>query len=407
MSQSKILVLVSGSIAAYKACALVSKLSQNGFEVKVAMSKSALNFVGAATFEALSSNKVSLDTFEEGHALDHIYLMRWADLIICAPATGNFINKISSGIADDLLTTLALAHDFKKPFLIAPAMNTQMFRHPATQKSLGILEAWGLEIIEPASGVLACKEEGEGKLAEPEILFEAIKASLKKEVPKLGIKVLITSGGCVEAIDDVRTITNTSTGQTGAALADYMVQNGFDVTFLTAKNGKRPNLKVDSMVYTDFRSLNEKLFEALKTGIYDAIIHSAAVSDYSVESLEAGGKTLDNKGVKVSSVHENINVHLKKNPKLLNEIKVKSNNALLIGFKLTRECNQDIVHNAVAKQIRESGADLVVHNCLDDISTNKSRHKYHLYDQSINKIASLDGVENLAKTLFDFIKNKN
>lgn len=347
MSKSKILVLVSGSIAAYKTCYLVSRLKQSGYEVKIAASKSALNFIGATSFEALSGETIASDTFEIGGALDHIYLMRWADLIIACPATGNLINKIANGIADDFLTTLALAHDFTKPFLIAPAMNTQMYLHPATQNSVAMLKEYGFSLLETASGVLACAEVGSGKLLEPDLIFAEIESALNSagnhseaKTPVLSFKapkILITSGGCVEAIDDVRAITNTSSGQTGAQIANLLHDLGFEIDFVCAKNSARPHKEISAHYFTDFKSLEAVLRQKLESAQYDCVIHAAAISDYSVKSVKVEGAEIALSGEKISSDHDEIEITLRRNPKLINRIKNLNPKTILIGFKLTRE----------------------------------------------------------------------
>ena len=406
MSKSKILVLVSGSIAAYKACYLVSKLVQNGFEVKVAASNSALNFVGNTTFEALSGQEVAKDTFEDGRALDHIYLMRNADLVICVPATGNFINKVANGIADDFLTTLALAHDFTKPFLIAPAMNTQMYLHPATQLSVGKLREYGFGILETASGVLACQEVGSGKLLDPDLIFdEIVKALGQKPTPKAVQKVklpkvLITSGGCVEKIDNVRAITNTSSGKTGAHLADILSEFGFEIHFLTAKAGAMPNAKVVTTTFTDFKSLEHELFNELAKNDFDLVVHCAAVSDYSVKEVVTGGKVTET-NTKIPSSNQEIEIKLVKNPKLINQIKQKAPKTKLIGFKLTN--NIDDAELAVKKQIAEADCDIVVHNALEQISGDKAQHSFNVFDKNATKITELKGVDALGAFISNYI----
>jgi len=165
---------MTGSIACYKSCQVISRLVQKGISVQVVATPAALKFVGTATLEGLSGNPVVSDLYTSGNVMDHIHLIRKADLVLVAPATANFINKISSGIGDDLASTLFLAHDFKKPFLIAPAMNTSMYFHPITQASVLKLQSLGVQILDSASGVLACGETGFGKLLEPDLILEEV-----------------------------------------------------------------------------------------------------------------------------------------------------------------------------------------------------------------------------------------
>lgn len=182
MSRSKgnILFQLTGSIACYKACGVISKLIQDGFGVKTLCSENALKFIGRSTLEGLTHNPVYMDTFEEKFALEHIEIVKWLDLAIICPATANIINKLASGIADDYISTTFLAFDFKKPYLIAPAMNSNMLQHPATKKSIETLKGWGVKILRTGYGYQACGSEGEGRLLEQGEIFRAIMAELKK-----------------------------------------------------------------------------------------------------------------------------------------------------------------------------------------------------------------------------------
>ncbi len=407
MSKSKILILITGSIAAYKACYLVSKLKQNGFEVKVAASKSALEFIGVASLEGLSGNKIAHDTFEDGGAMDHINLVRWADLIIAAPASANFINRIANGIGDDLISTLVLAHDFKKPFLICPAMNTQMYLHPATQKSIKNLREYGFEILETQSGVLACGEIGLGKLLDPDAIYDAIINALDapalspekilKTKPK---KVLIISGGTIEPIDNVRAITNTSSGKTGANLAQFFDAMGAQIIFLSAKNGARPDIDCEIHEFTDFQNLYTQAIELIKQNQFDAIINIAAIADYSVSKITANG--IDVSGDKISSDIDEMQIHLRKNPKLIDEFKNLSD-AKLVGFKLTSNANESEILAAISKQIKSAKSDFVIHNDLLETSQNKSQHSFHIYNNNGKKIADCVGVNSLSNALWEFL----
>jgi phosphopantothenoylcysteine decarboxylase/phosphopantothenate--cysteine ligase len=175
MSKSKILFLMSGSIAAYKACSVISKLVQNGFEVQVGATSSALKFVGAATLEGLSGRPIFSDIYEPGQMMDHIHLSRWADLAIVCPASANTLNQLAAGIAENVIGNLFLSYELKrKPFLVAPAMNVEMLHHPATQASLKVLSSWGVEILATGVGYQACGEIGEGRLLEPNEIYTAI-----------------------------------------------------------------------------------------------------------------------------------------------------------------------------------------------------------------------------------------
>ena len=371
MSNYKILFKITGSIAAYKSAYLISKLVQNGFEVKVVATDYALKFIGKATLEGLTGNKVFTDSFEEGEMMNHINLNKWADLTIVCPATANTINKLAAGIADNLLTSLFLAHDRNKPYLIAPAMNTLMFDHPATQASLTKLKEWGVQILPTAEGYLACGDTGTGKLLEPDVIFEYILSVLKKNESRENqkLKVLITSGGTKENIDGVRYLSNLSTGKTGAAIAEYFSRNFHETTFVHAENSVIPRSANTLIPYFSFDNLNKRLKSLLSRESFDAVIHLAAVGDYSVESIEVNGK--QNKlplTKKLDSSVSKINIELKRNVKIINRLKEYSKNKaiMLVGFKLTNTPNENERVAAVAKLFKDADCDAVVLNDKND-----------------------------------------
>ncbi|WP_374075915.1 bifunctional phosphopantothenoylcysteine decarboxylase/phosphopantothenate--cysteine ligase CoaBC [Bdellovibrio bacteriovorus] len=394
MSKSKVLFIMTGSIACYKACHVVSRLVQNNCEVQVVATPSALKFVGNATLEGLTGKTVVSDMYAPGNVMDHIHLMRWADMILVAPATASFINKAAQGVGDDLVQTLFLAHDFKKPFLVAPAMNTSMYSHPVTQKSLQALRDMGLEILDSASGILACGEEGWGRLLEPDLILkfalEALKRSPKSEAAKAPsarasafakVKVLVTAGGTQEPIDTVRVISNLSSGRTGIALAEAMTQMGFDVTLLQAHGSPKTENVSRRDYFTSFASLDEKIKNYLSSEDFTHVIHAAAVSDYSVDSIEVAGKKYRPFEVKkVSSDSEAMNIHLKRNHKIVDRLKDYSKNKDLqvIAFKLTSHASSEERKAAVEKLFKGSKADYVVHNDLTDIDIVNRTHKFTL-----------------------------
>lgn len=387
MLKSKILFFMTGSIACYKACNIISKLVQSGFEVQVVASKSALEFVGNATLEGLTGKPTISDLWNPGNIMAHIHLMRWADLILVAPATSNYINKISQGVGDDLLTTLFLAHDFKKPFLIAPAMNTSMYLHPVTQKSIQTLKSFngsnGIDILESASGVLACGEVGYGKLLEPELIVQEVLRALSLKPSDVnpsenrgatGTKaktILITSGGTSEPIDDARVLTNKSTGQTGARLADTLIELGMRVSFLHAERSVLPKHDCEKHSFETFKDLESLLHESLSSNSFDAVIHLAAVSDYSLFEEKFAGK--------LSSDPEELVIRLKKNPKLVNNIKSTSLNKAvkLVAFKMTSTPDLEKREASVKKLFAESAADIVVQNDVSEIDPTSMKHLFH------------------------------
>jgi phosphopantothenoylcysteine synthetase/decarboxylase len=178
MSKSKILFQLSGSIAAYKACFVISRLIQDGHEVQTVASKGALEFIGKATLEGLTSKPVFSDLYEPNRMMDHIHLSKWADLAIVCPASANTIGRLAAGLSDDPIGALFLSYDLEKPYLVVPAMNQQMFRHPAVQASLGKLESYGVKVLPTDEGHQACGDQGPGRLMEPEKILEAIRKCL-------------------------------------------------------------------------------------------------------------------------------------------------------------------------------------------------------------------------------------
>ncbi|WII72538.1 bifunctional phosphopantothenoylcysteine decarboxylase/phosphopantothenate--cysteine ligase CoaBC [Bdellovibrio sp. 22V] len=407
MSKSKVLFIMTGSIACYKACHVISRLVQNGCEVQVVATPSALKFVGNATLEGLTGKPVVSDMYAAGNVMDHIHLMRWADAIVVAPATASFLNKAAQGVGDDLVQTLFLAHDFKKPFLIAPAMNTSMYLHPVTQKSLETLRGMGLQILDTASGILACGEEGWGKLLEPDMILKFVLEALQKKSPAQEpakdsrrtalskVKVLITAGGTQEPIDTVRVISNLSSGRTGIALAEYMAQMGFEVTLLQAHGTPKTEHVSRRDYFTSFASLDEKMKEYLGSEDFTHVIHAAAVSDYSVDTIEAAGKKVRPFEVKkLSSDVDAMSIHLKRNHKIVDRLKTYSKNKSLqvIAFKLTSHASAEERQAAVEKLFKSSKADYVVHNDLAEIDIVQKTHKFTLISPTSSVVCDNLGV---------------
>ena len=408
-SNSKnILVIMTGSIACYKVCHVLSRLKQQGHQLKVVMSPASREFIGEATIEGLTGVTPITDMYAGGAVMDHINLVRWAQLILVAPATANYINKIAAGVGDDLLTTLFLAHDFEKPFLLAPAMNTKMYIHPITQGSIQKLTGMGVEVLEAASGVLACGEVGSGRLLEPDLILAEVEARLTKTlsptpastsgavVPQSSsLKVLITSGGTVEPMDDVRVITNKSTGKTAALLADRLIEAGLEVTYLHATQAVVPNLACVRPSFTDFSSLKKNLEKLLQEENYDFVVHAAAVSDYSVEPF-AG---------KLNSDAEQITLTLKKNPKLINLIKTYSPHSRLIGFKLTSRADEKTIQNKVGSLFESAKCDYVVQNDWQEVQTGYPHYRIYNREMPENYLKA-DSTEALHQNLFQILMSK-
>ncbi|MFK8012984.1 MAG: bifunctional phosphopantothenoylcysteine decarboxylase/phosphopantothenate--cysteine ligase CoaBC [Marinicellaceae bacterium] len=391
-----ILMLMTGSIACAKATGLISLWRKNGHQVKVIASASALKFVGIATLEGLSGQQVAESTFDEGNMMDHINLSREADIIILAPATANSINKLTNGTADDMITTTWIAAlELNKPMYIAPAMNAKMWDYPATQKSISQLSNWGINILSPQSGDLACGEKGSGRMME----IDQIDAIVMK---KNNQHILITAGGTREFIDGVRYIGNLSTGKTGAKIADFYTSQGYNVTWLGAKNAQQPKLICQKIFYETFNDLQILLRKQLKTISYVSVIHAAAISDFSVSSVK-----LDNQEIIASRetklpTSDTMSIQLKQNPKLISHLKQWSINQAIqvIAFKLTNTNDKGERLRAVNKLIKQEDIHFVAHNDLSEIHSNT--HSFNFY-QSTNKVKVCSNTLELCKTIQDQI----
>lgn len=279
MLKGKTVVLgVTGSIAAYKIADLASKLSKLHCDVHVIMTKNATNFIHPITFETLTNNRCLVDTFDRNfeYNVEHVSLAKKADVVLVAPATANVIAKMAHGLADDMLTTTVLACTCKK--IVAPAMNTQMLHNPITQDNIDILKHYGFEIIAPTTGMLACKDIGDGKLPDTDVLLDYIMQAIAFEKDMKGLNVLVTAGPTQEALDPVRYITNHSSGKMGYAIAKNAMLRGANVTLVSGET----NIAKPRFVKTiDVKSAKE-MFDAVTSRAkdQDIIIKAAAVADY-------------------------------------------------------------------------------------------------------------------------------
>lgn len=279
MLKGKTVVLgVTGGIAAYKIASLASMLVKQHADVQVIMTENATNFITPITFETLTGNKCLVDTFDRNFQfqVEHVALAKRADIFMIAPATANVIAKVAHGLADDMLTTTFLA--CKKPKYIVPAMNTQMYENPITQDNLDICRRYGMHVVEPASGYLACGDTGAGKMPEPELLMEYIMQELAFEKDMAGKKVLVTAGPTREAIDPVRYITNHSTGKMGYAIAQAAARRGAEVILVSGPVNLKAPLGVKLVPVTSAGEMFQAVTEASSS--QDVIIKAAAVADY-------------------------------------------------------------------------------------------------------------------------------
>lgn len=273
-----VLLGVTGSIAAYKIAYLASALKKLHAQVHVLMTQNATNFINPITFETLTGNKCLVDTFDRNFqfSVEHVSIAKQADVVMIAPASANVIGKLAHGIADDMLTTTIMACKCKK--IVSPAMNTNMYENPIVQDNLAILQHYGYEVIEPASGYLACGDTGAGKMPEPEMLLDYILREIAKEKDLLGRKVLVTAGPTQEAIDPVRYITNHSSGKMGYALAKAAMLRGADVTLVSGPCAIEPPPFVKLVPVVTAK----EMFDAVTSVSFeqDIIIKAAAVADY-------------------------------------------------------------------------------------------------------------------------------
>ncbi|MDE6318806.1 MAG: bifunctional phosphopantothenoylcysteine decarboxylase/phosphopantothenate--cysteine ligase CoaBC [Lachnospiraceae bacterium] len=268
---------VTGRIAAYKIASLASMIVKKQADVTVIMTPNATNFINPITFESLTGNKCLVDTFDRNFEfqVEHVSLAKQTDVVLVAPASANVIAKAAHGIADDMLTTTLLACTCPK--IIAPAMNTRMYQNPVVQDNMRTLERYGMEVIAPASGYLACGDTGKGKMPEPEVLYEALVRAL---TPKdlAGKKVLVTAGPTQEKLDPVRYISNHSTGKMGYAIAAAAVRRGADVTLVSGKTDLQPPMGVQVVPVVSAADMAEAVKAA--SSAQDIIIKAAAVADY-------------------------------------------------------------------------------------------------------------------------------
>lgn len=353
MLTGKTVVLgVTGSIAAYKMANLTSMLVKQHADVYVLMTKNATNFIHPITFETLTNHKTLVDTFDRNfnYNIEHVSLAKKADIVLVAPASANVIGKIANGIADDMLTTTVMACKCKK--LIAPAMNTQMFENPIVQDNLKKLEHYGMTVIQPAVGLLACKDVGAGKLPPEEELMDYILQEIRFEKDLVGKKILITAGPTVESIDPVRFISNHSTGKMGYALARVAAERGADVTLISGP----VNLQAPRFVKLVPVVSAQDMFEAVKahSAEADIIIKAAAVADYTPEVV-ADEKIKKSDGEAELKLKRTTDIL-----KWLGENRVAGKKQFLCGFSMETE---HMVENSRAK-LEKKNLDMIVANNL-------------------------------------------
>jgi phosphopantothenoylcysteine decarboxylase/phosphopantothenate--cysteine ligase len=356
MLKGKTIVIgVSGGIAVYKMCDVVSRLKKLNANVHVIMTKSATEFVSPLTFQSLSMNPVVVDMFEKIQKWDieHISLAKSADLFLVSPATANIIGKIVNGIADDMLSTTVMAT--KAPVIIAPAMNTNMYNNPIVQNNITKLKDFGYNFIDPEQGRLACGDLGIGKLANVTTIIESITNTLINNKPLDGKKILITAGPTREPLDPVRFMTNYSSGKMGYAIAEAAAMQGAEVTLISGPVHipKPSNIKK----YIPIKTATE-MFEAVKENLsqQDIVIKTAAVADYRP-------KIYENQKIKKSD--GDINLTLTRNPDILKWIGMHKNpQQYIVGF--AAETN-DVMENGI-KKLHNKNVDLIIVNDITSVN---------------------------------------
>lgn len=351
MLRGKTVVLgVTGSIAAYKMADLASKLSKLHCNVQVIMTKNATNFINPITFETLTNNKCLVDTFDRNfqYSVEHVALSKQADVVLVAPATANVIAKMAHGLADDMLTTTVLACTCPK--LVAPAMNTQMLHNPITQDNLETLKRYGFEIIEPATGMLACKDVGEGKLPDTDVLLDYLLKTIAFEKDMKGMRVLVTAGPTQEALDPVRYITNHSSGKMGYAIAKNAMLRGAEVTLVTGETAiEKPRF----VKVVNIKSAAE-MFDAVigLSGEQDIIIKAAAVADYTPATVSDD---------KMKKSDDDLAIPVERTKDILQYLGAhKREGQFLCGFSME---TKDMVENS-RKKLERKNLDMIVANNL-------------------------------------------
>lgn len=349
--EGKCVVLgVTGGIAAYKMPNVASMLKKLGAKVRVIMTENATKFITPLTFETITENKCLVDTFDRNFQYDvkHISVAKEADIILISPATANIIGKISNGIADDMLSTVVLAAKCKK--ILAPSMNTAMLENPIVQDNIKKLKKYGIEIIEPETGLLACKDVGKGKMPEPEVLVSYILKHLARKKDMDGINVTVTAGPTREAIDPVRYITNHSTGKMGYSIAKEAMYRGANVTLISGHVSIPPIDNVN-MVYIESA---KEMFEAVKCQLpnTDILIKAAAVADYRPSNISED---------KIKKTNDDMSIQLERTDDILEYVKYhKSKDTFICGFSME---TKDMIQNSKNK-LEKKDLDMIVANNL-------------------------------------------
>ena len=345
-----VLLGVTGGIASYKSASLASLLVKAGAQVHVLMTENAKNFINPITFETLTGHKCVTDTFDRNFEfnVEHVALAKKADLVMIAPATANVIAKLAHGIADDMLTTTVLA--CRCPKIIAPAMNTAMYENQITQDNMDLLRKYGMEVITPACGHLACGDTGAGKMPEPETLIQYIYRELAHKKDMKGLKVLVTAGPTQESIDPVRYITNHSSGKMGYCIARACMLRGADVTLVSGRTALTPPMFVDVVPVISAKDMYESVTS--RSNDMNIIIKAAAVADYRTASVA---------DEKMKKADAELSIALERTDDILKYLgEHKTSGQFLCGFSME---TQNMLENSKKKLVKKN-LDMIVANNL-------------------------------------------
>jgi phosphopantothenoylcysteine decarboxylase/phosphopantothenate--cysteine ligase len=357
---SRIVLGVTGGIAAYKATAIIRLLTEAGHSVKVIPTQNALRFIGATTLEALSHNSVDPDLYTDVESVKHIALAQEAELVIVAPASASFLARLASGVADDLLTNTLLAT--RAPILVAPAMHTEMWLNEATVANVQTISKRGIYVLEPASGRLTGEDSGVGRLPEAELIVDSALALLQKQ-DLVGKRIIVTAGGTQEPIDPVRYIANHSSGKQGVAIAKAAAARGASVSLIGANIAEVSARNIEFKAVADAQQL-EKAVQA-ELGKADVLVMAAAVSDFRVANVSA-------KKLKRSVLGDKISLELVANPDILAtsvaRIREDALSCLTVGFAAETESDETQLRQLAAHKLMSKGCDVLVAN---DVSEGK------------------------------------
>lgn len=348
-----VVLAVTGSIAAYKIANLASMLKKKECNVTVLMTKNATNFINPITFETLTGNKCLIDTFDRNfqYSVEHVSLAKQTDVVLVAPASANVIGKLANGIADDMLTTTVMACACKK--IISPAMNTHMYHNPIVQDNLKKLKRYGMEIIKPDNGYLACGDTGDGKMPSEQVLFEAIEREIAMEKDLAGKRILVTAGPTLERLDPVRFLSNHSTGKMGYAIAKQAMLRGADVTLVTGKT----SLSLPPYVTVIPVESAKEMFEAVTSRFpsQDIVIKAAAVADYRPSTVAEQ---------KVKKKDGALSIELERTEDILKFLgEHKNPSQFLCGFSMETE---HMLENSKAKLTKKNLDMIVANNVKQD-----------------------------------------